>query len=144
MASNYLLDTNIFSYIAKGISPAARAEFQRLSKSRDTHLFISAVTEAEVRYSMARHPLLPARRAAIEGLLANVQILEWGSSEAAVYADLRAKLVVRGITVSAMDLFIASQAIAAKAVLVTGDKIFERVAEGAGLATVNWATDILV
>ena len=126
MASNYLLDTNIFSYIAKGISPAARAEFQRLSKSRDTHLFISAVTEAEVRYSMAR------------------QILEWGSFEAAVYADLRAKLVVRGITVSAMDLFIASQAIAAKAVLVTGDKIFERVAEGAGLATVNWATDILV
>jgi len=32
MTTTYLLDTNMFSYIAKGTSPAARAEFQRLSQ----------------------------------------------------------------------------------------------------------------
>jgi predicted nucleic acid-binding protein len=39
-----------------------------------------------------------------------------------------------------MDMLIAAQAIAAGAVLVTGDKIFARVDDLH--ATVNWATDI--
>ncbi len=144
MTVTYLLDTNMFSYIAKGISPAARAEFQRLSKDRDAILCISAVTEAEVRYGMTKRALSRARCAAIEGLFANVQILPWGSDEALAYAHVRAKLESQGITVSAMDLLIAAQAIAAGAVFVTGDKIFAKVAEVADLGTtMNWATDIL-
>ena len=144
MTSTYLLDTNTFSYIAKGSSPAARAEFQRLSNDKVAALCISVITEAEVRFGMAKHALSRARCAAIEKLLANVQILEWGSDEAAAYAQLRAKVEARGITVSAMDLLIAAQAIATGAVFVTGDKIFAKVAEVAEMATmVNWATDIV-
>ncbi len=140
MTITYLLDTNIFSYIAKGISPAARAEFRRLSQDRDAVLCISVITEAEVRYGMAKRALSRARCAAIEGLLANVQILPWGSDEALAYAQLRGKLEFQGITVSAMDMLIAAQAIAAGAVLVTGDKIFAKVAAVADLGTiVNWA-----
>jgi|SRR5271166_3942694 len=143
MTVTYLLDTNMFSYIAKGISPAARAEFQRLSKDRDVVLCISVVTEAEVRYGMAKRALSRARCAAIEGLFANVQSLPWGSDEALAYAQVRAKLESQGITVSAMDMLIAAQAIAAGAMLVTGDKTFAKVAEVADLGTtVNWATDI--
>ena len=144
MTVTYLLDTNMFSYIAKGTSPAARAEFQRLSKDRDAVLCISVVTEAEVRYGMAKRALSRARCAAIEGLFANVQILPWGSDEALAYAQVRAKLESQGITVSAMDMLIAAQAIAAGAVFVTGDRIFAKVAEVADLGTtVNWATDIV-
>jgi tRNA(fMet)-specific endonuclease VapC len=144
MTVTYLLDTNTFSYIAKGISPAARAEFQRLSKDRDAVLCISVITEAEARYGMAKRALSRARCAAMEGLFANVQILPWGSDEALAYAQVRAKLESQGITVSAMDMLIAAQAIAAGAVFVTGDKIFAKVAEVAELGTtVNWATDIL-
>ena len=142
--TSYLLDTNTFSYIAKGNSTAARAEFQRLSKDRNAVLCISVVTEAEVRFGMAKHALSRARSAAIEGLLANVQILDWGSDEAAAYAQLRAKVEAREITVSAMDLLIAAQAIATGAVSVTGDKIFARMGKVAEMpAMVNWATDIL-
>jgi tRNA(fMet)-specific endonuclease VapC len=130
MTFTYLLDTNTFSYIAKGSSPAARAEFQR----------ISVVTEAEVRYGMAKRSLSRARCSAIEGLFANLQILPWGSDEAAAYAHARTKLETHGTTVALMDMLIAAQAIAAGAVLVTGDKIFARVDDLH--ATVNWATDI--
>jgi len=77
MTTTYLLDTNMFSYIAKGTSPAARAEFQRLSQDGDAVLCISVITEAEVRFGMARHSLSRARCLAIEGLFANFQILPW-------------------------------------------------------------------
>jgi tRNA(fMet)-specific endonuclease VapC len=140
MALTYLLDTNTFSYIAKGSSPAARAEFLKHSRDPDAVLYISVITEAEVRYGMAKRSLSRAQRSAIEGLFANLQILPWGSDEAAAYAQARAELEARGISVAALDLLIAAQAIAAGAVLVSGDKIF---AQMDGLpATENWATDL--
>ena len=140
MTSSYLLDTNTFSYIAKGSSPAARAEFQRLAQDPSAILCISVITEAEVRYGMAKRALSPNRRSAIEGLFANLQILPWGSDEAAAYARAKAKLETQGITVAAMDMLIAAQAIAAGAVLVTRDDIFTKVDDLD--ATVNWATDL--
>jgi len=139
-ASTYLLDTNTFSYIAKGNSAAARREWIRLSGDRETTVCISVITEAEVRYGMAKHALSRERAEAIEGLLANMQILPWGSEEAAAYARTRAQLEAKGVTLSAMDMLIAAQAIAASAVLVTRDKIFEQVPDLQ--ATVNWATDL--
>jgi hypothetical protein len=74
MTRTYLLDTNMFSYVATGISRTARVKFQELSKDRESVLCISAVTEAEVRYGMAKRSLSRVRCAAIEGLFANLQI----------------------------------------------------------------------
>jgi tRNA(fMet)-specific endonuclease VapC len=139
-AATYLLDTNMFSYIAKGNSAAARREWIRLAGDREASVCISVVTEAEVRYGMARHALSRERTEALEGLLANVQILPWGSEEAAAYARARAQLEAKGVTLSAMDMLIAAQAIAAGAVLVTRDRIFEQVPDLP--AIVNWATDL--
>ncbi len=138
--STYLLDTNMFSYIAKGSSRAARDEWLRLSKDREVSVCISVITEAEVRYGMAKHALSRERADAIEGLLANLQILPWGSEEAAAYARTRTQLEAKGVTVSAMDMLIAAQAVAAGAVLVTRDKIFEDVPDLH--TTANWATDL--
>ena len=138
--SVYLLDTNMFSYIAKGNSPAARREWLRLAQNRDAAVCISVVTEAEVRYGMAKHALSPERANAIEGLLANLQILPWGSEEATAYARTRVQLEGKGVTLSAMDMLIAAHAISAGAVLVTHDKIFERIPNLQ--ATVDWATDL--
>ena len=143
MTFTYLLDTNTFSYIAKGVSQAARAEFQRLSQDPDSVICISAISEAEVRFGIAKHGLSRSRRAAIEGLFANLQILPWGSDEAVAYAQARAALEAKGVTVSVMDMLIAAHAIATGAVLVTADKIFAKVGEVTDLgATVNWATDL--
>lgn len=138
--STYLLDTNMFSYIAKGNSPAARREWLRLSQDREAAVCISVITEAELRYGLAKHALSRERADAIEGLLANLQILPWGSEEAAAYARTRVQLEGRGVTLSTMDMLIAAQAIAAGAVLVTRDKIFEHVSDLHG--TVNWAIDL--
>jgi tRNA(fMet)-specific endonuclease VapC len=140
MTSTYLLDTNTFSYIAKGSSPAARAELQRLANDSGAVLCISAITEAEVRYGMAKHSLSPSRRSAIEGLFSNLRILPWGSEEAAAYARAKAKLETQGITVAVMDMLIAAQAIAAGAVLVSRDNIFARMDDLD--AVVNWVTDL--
>ena len=138
--SIYLLDTNMFSYIAKGNSPAARRKWLKLSQDREAAIGISVITEAEVRYGLAKHALSRERAEAIEGLLANLQILPWGSDEAAAYARTRAQLEDKGVTLSVMDMLIAAQAIAADAVLVTRDKIFQLVSDLH--ATANWATDL--
>lgn len=143
MKFTYLLDTNMFSYIVKGNSPAARAEFRRLAQDPDTQLCISVITEAEVRYGMAKRALSPARRNAIEGLFANLEILPWGSEEAAVYAKTKPSLEAKGLSVSLMEFQIGVHAAACDAVLVTHDDIFVRIAETTGIhATVDWAKDI--
>ena len=89
--STYLLDTSMFSYIAKD-SPAACPEWLHLARDRETAMCISVITEAEIRYGMAKHVLSRERADAIEGLLANLQILLWGSKEVAAYARARPSL----------------------------------------------------
>lgn len=143
MKFTYLLDTNTFSYIASGRSPAARAEFRRLSEDQDSQLCISAITEAEVRYGMKKRAISVARSAAIEGLFANLEILPWGSEEAAIYARALPDLQAQGLGVSLMDLLIGVAAAANAAVLVTHDQNFSRIAETLGFtAIVDWARDI--
>lgn len=143
MKVTYLLDTNMFSYIAKGTSPAVRAIFRRLATDSDAQVCISVITEAEVRYGMAKRALSPARCSAIEGLLANLEILPWGSDEAAIFGRAKAALETQGIGFSLMDLFIGVHAAATDAVLVTRDTVFSSIAEITGInAIVNWATDL--
>src|SRR5215475_8255844 len=125
MSTTYLLDTNTLSYIAKGKSAEARARLQAVPH-KDA-VCISAITEAELRYGLARRPAAHALHVAMEALLFKVRILSWGSKEAAVYGQLRFSLESAGVGVSALDLLIAAQAIAADAVLVTHDKVYSHI-----------------
>jgi tRNA(fMet)-specific endonuclease VapC len=138
MNVTYLLDTNTLSYITRGKSPVARTRLQSLSAGDVA--CISSITEAEVRYGLAKRPQAHALRAAIEGLLFKLRILSWGSNEASAYGNLRAKLEATGNILSELDLLIAAQAIATGAILVTNDKALARIKDLHG--TVNWATDI--
>jgi tRNA(fMet)-specific endonuclease VapC len=139
----YILDTNTFSYIASGKSQAARAEFRRLTNTPDAQLCISVFTEAEVRFGMNKRALSPARRNAIEGVFAALEILPWGSEEAAVYAKALPLLHAAGIGVSLFDLLIGVHAAATGAVLVTHDGIFPRIAKLTGITqNVDWALDV--
>ena len=139
----YLLDTNTFSYIATVVSPAARAEFRRLLDDPNAELGISSITEAEIRFGMEKRALGPARKRALETLMATLEILPWDSRAAVVYGIARASLEEQGLSMAAMDLLIGAHAASLDAVLVTRDNVFTQAGKALNLrATVNWATDL--
>lgn len=132
----YLLDTNTVSYIVNGRSQMARRKLDaNLADS-----VISAVTEGELRFGLAKKPEALKLRKAIESFLAVVEILPWDSEAARTYGVMRARMTTAGTPLSALDMMIAAHAAALDAALVTTDKAFRH---AAGLhATVNWATDL--
>jgi tRNA(fMet)-specific endonuclease VapC len=101
---------------------------------------ISTITEAELRFGLAKRPEAVKLRKAVESFLSVITVLSWDSEAARAYGVMRAKMMSSGKTLSALDLLIAAHATALDSVLVTSDKAFEH-AEGVS-ALVNWATDI--
>jgi tRNA(fMet)-specific endonuclease VapC len=134
----FLLDTNMVSYIAKGHSKAARTRMLHLKENEV--VCISAITESEIRYGLAKRPEATALRERMEWFLAAVKVLPWGRDEAKAYGALRAKLESSGKSLQNMDMQIAAHAIALNAVLVTNDKAFAQIDDFHGMA--NWATDL--
>lgn len=139
MTTLYMLDTNMVSYIAKGHSKAARARMLNLKENEV--VCISVMTEAEIRYGLAKKPEAVALRERMEWFIGAMKVMPWASNEAKAYGELRAKLESVGKTLQNMDLQIAAHAIATGAVLVTNDKAFSQVDELH--ARMNWATDLL-
>ena len=76
----------------------------------------------------------------MEGFLASIRILPWGSNEAEAYGELRAKLEAAGLMLGNIDMMIAAHAVTTNAILVTNDKAFSLVDSLS--ATANWATDV--
>jgi tRNA(fMet)-specific endonuclease VapC len=138
MTRLWMLDTNTISYIVRGKSPAARAQLYKLRG--DEVGCISAITEAELRYGTAKRAPGVARVAALNVLFEKLQILPWGSDEAIIYGDLRAKLERAGKVLGNLDMLIAAHAISANAILVTRDKTFSQVEDMR--PPVNWAVDL--
>jgi tRNA(fMet)-specific endonuclease VapC len=132
MAIRYLLDTDIASYIIKNSIPRVR---ERLRQVPFEEVAISVVTEAELRFGLARAPEATRLGYVVEDFLARVQILPWDSESAKVYAYVRANLEREGNLLGSMDMMIAAQALAAGYVLVTHDRAFRRVRR---LKSVDW------
>lgn len=130
----YLLDTNICSYIMKGNIPAVRRHLARVPIAQ---LFISSVTEAELRYGVARRPKAANLQQVLDEFLLRVTVLSWDSRAALEYGLLRASLESSGQPIGNLDLMIAAHALATGAVLVTNDRSFARIKT---LKTENWKT----
>jgi len=132
MAVRYLLDTNTASYIIKGTFPRVR---ERLLKVPMAEVGISVVTEAELRFGVARLPEATQLKTVVEEFLLRVESLPWNSAAAQHYARIRATLEREGEPMGNLDMMIAAQALAADAVLVTHDRVFRRVK---GLKVEDW------
>jgi tRNA(fMet)-specific endonuclease VapC len=132
-----MIDTNTVSYIVKGSSPASRAKLAGLQ--HDEIACISAITEAELQYGVAKSSNATTLRLALEGFLAKIQILAWGRNEAHAYGRLRAKQEAAGRPLGNLDMLIAAHAVSVGAILVTNDKAFSHVADLP--ETLKWATD---
>lgn len=124
MPVRYLLDTNTASYLIKGNVPRVR---EHLLSVPMAEVGISVITEAELRFGVARKPAVTRLGIAVEEFLLRVDVLPWDSAAAQQYAALRATLEHAGRPMGNLDMMIAAQALAASAVLVTHDRVFQRV-----------------
>ncbi len=131
-ATRFLLDTNIASYMLRGANEALR---RRLARVAPAQLSVSTVTEAELRYGVARRADAPGLAAAVEEFLARVDVLPWDRSAADHYGRLRARLERSGRPLGSMDLMIAAHALALGARLVSNDRAFSQVD---GLKVEDW------
>ena len=117
----YLLDTNIASYIIKGESTAIR---KHLRQTPMADICISAITEAELLFGVARKAEAKQLAMIVREFLLRVETLPWGSDAAAGYAQLRTACERQGKSLGNMDMLIAAHALATGRVLVTNDKAF--------------------
>ena len=128
-----LLDTNICIYAMKQ-HPVV---LPRLLSARRADVFISVVTEAELRTGAekSREPVQTLDR--VERFLAPISVLDFTSEDAAAYASLRTQLERAGTPIGPLDLLIAAQALARDLTLVTNnEREFRRIAS---LRVKNWS-----
>lgn len=132
MTLRYLLDTNT-------ISEAIRAQNPVLKRRLDTvyigHLGVSAISEAELRFGLARLPFATRLNLLVDEFLFHVTALPWDSTCAVCYGELRATLEREGRPMENLDIMIAAHAMALQLTLVTHDKAFSRIK---GLDVVDW------
>jgi tRNA(fMet)-specific endonuclease VapC len=117
----YLLDTNMASDVIRGTFPRVR---ERLVKVPMEQLWVSAVTEAELLFGVARRPEAARLKTAVGEFLLRVPALPWDSAAAREYAQIRATLERAGTPMGNLDMMIAAHALAVEAVLVTRDRVF--------------------
>jgi tRNA(fMet)-specific endonuclease VapC len=124
MAVRHLLDTNMASYVIKGNVPRVREHLLNIPMAE---VGISVVTEAELRFGVARKPEAVRLKTAVVEFLLRVEVLSGDSDATQHYARIPAALEHGGEPMGNLDMMIAAQAIAAHAVLVTHDRAFRRV-----------------
>jgi tRNA(fMet)-specific endonuclease VapC len=143
VSQSYLLDINTVSYVVSGASPAARSQLLRLDGK--SAVYVSAISEAELRLGIAKGPKHATRIAMMERFLMKATVQPWGHEEAVAYGELRARLQMVGLPLGALDTLIAAHAVALGAVLVSHDKAFHKLHKAGlerGLQVVDWATDL--
>lgn len=129
MSGVLMLDTNAVSALIKG-------QAARLSQALEQRPFcMSVITEAELRFGLARRPVHADLRSLIENLLLATDIRPWTSICAGRYGKLRTELEKLGKPLAPMDLLIAVHALAEDCTLVSADRAFAQVP---GLKIVDW------
>jgi tRNA(fMet)-specific endonuclease VapC len=120
----YLLDTNVASHIIKGTSRQLENRIVHLAEDR---LTISSVTEAELRYGLAKMDDPRRMRSLVDDFLSRIRSLPWDTPATQEYARLRLLTERQGRRMDSEDLMIAAHALSIDAVLVSQDKVFQRV-----------------
>jgi len=135
MSLIYLLDTNVVSYFVRGSSAAV---WDHLRRTPVENMAVSAVTEAELLFWIARRPGDARTSVSVRDFLGRVPSLPWDSRAAAVYAVTREVQERTGKPLSTEDLMIAAHALALGLTLVTHDSAFSQVD---GLRTEDWTVE---
>ena len=133
MSPRYLLDTNTVAFHIRQSSAPLQRRLRRVFAAR---LALSVVTEMEIRYGLARNPVLRIAPL-IETFLAGITILPLTSEVAKKYATIRARLEKAGTPIGPLDLMIGAHALAVGATLITNNTVeFRRIP---GLHCEDWS-----
>ena len=129
----YMLDTDISSYIIKKRPLSVLARFEQLKMEQ---LCISIITYAELRYGVLRSSSQKVNLPIVEDFVNRLIILPWDRQAAIQYGQLRVKLESEGISIGCMDTMIAAHALSDNSILITNNlKHFQRVPN---LIVENW------
>lgn len=131
----YLLDTDISSYLLQGGFTPLSLKHKHIAPGS---IFVSVITQAELLYGLRSLPPESPRNTDVVRFLRLAQILEWDSSAAEAYADVRHSLTRSAQTIGELDMMIAAHALSLDAVLVSNNtRHFERLSPP--LRIENWA-----
>jgi tRNA(fMet)-specific endonuclease VapC len=127
-----LLDTNIISDLVR--NPQGRAA-TRLKAVGDAGVVTSVIVAGELRYGCLKKGSVRLTER-VEAVLREIDVLGVDPAAAAIYGAIRSRLEFEGQTIGQNDLWIAAQAQALGATVVTdNEREFRRVE---GLIVENW------
>ncbi len=129
----YLVDTNILIYLMNSKSKSLEKKFT----SKDIRDFgVSSITVAELIYGAKKSQHKSKNLTAVLKILSPLTILDFDSTDAMEYGNIRAELEIKGQIIGANDLLIAAQAKRHKLIMLTANtKEFNRVS---GIKVENW------
>lgn len=132
--THYMLDTNTVSHLLRKHPAVAR----RVVAVPITSLCISAITQGELLFGLAKRPDAAALHAAVREFLRRVDVLPWDANTSEVYGPARAATHREGRVLAPIDLLIGLHALSINAVLVTNDHAFALLP---GLFVEDWTED---
>ncbi len=127
----YMLDTNMVSHLIK----AHPAVVRRVTATPMAALCISAITEGELLFGLAKRPAAKQLHLAVREFLKRVDVLPWDTAVAEHYGTVRAGMESQGKLLGPLDMLIGAHALSLGAVLVSNDQAFQRVG---GLQIEDW------
>ncbi len=114
----YLLDTDTFSEMVKGLNPKI---VKRLDSLQLGEAALSVITRGEIMFGLRIKSLKPLARQRMERLLEALDTLPLTTEVASHYGELRAHLRSIGTPIGPNDLWIAAHARALNLTLVTNN-----------------------
>ncbi|HUX19098.1 MAG TPA: type II toxin-antitoxin system VapC family toxin [Acidithiobacillus sp.] len=120
-----MLDTNTVSHLLREHPVVTK----RIVAVPMASLCISAITEGELLFGLAKRPVAKRLHVAVREFLRRVDVLPWDNSTAEHYGVVRADMERRGRILASLDLLIATHALSVDAVLVTNDRAFSQMAD---------------
>ncbi len=128
---HYMLDTNIVSHLIKSHANVVK----HVVAIPMTSLCISAITEGELLFGLAKRPEAKQLHRVVHELLLRIEVLPWNSTIAKTYGTLRSSIEAKGNLLAPLDLLIAAHALSTNTTLVINGQAFIRVR---GLLIEDW------
>lgn len=121
--TRYMLDTNTVSHLLREHPAVVR----HVLATPMSALCISAITEGELQFGLAKRPDAKRLHLAVAAFLQRVDVLAWDSAIAKDYGVVRAATERQGKVLAPLDMLIAGHALSSRAILVTNDQAFSQI-----------------